>query len=527
MAISKLLGAIAAAAFALISANPVLASTLGGPNDPVVTLSKTLYQVSETGDITITGVPGHQVWLLTDKHAKTTVIPTLGTFALELGTTFMITPMGFIPPTGKITAVFTPDCDSLASQTPTFVQAVSMDPNQGLPLYVSNLDVVRMAKGDECFNCPKTPIADPTFGVTLGGTAVYLPGIGTDFEFAPGAVFSEYGDGTARLTGEIVRQSVPSERFLFDTLFQGRIGSAEPNYPPPTSPKLELAPSAYYSLGGPIDTDTWHYYPTFTGLLIGLDDFQGGIINIGRMGPSFQVGEGANGKDITYGGSAWMTVGIVTQPTSTTWSSSGGGDINISIGDCPALGNPLCATAAPVDAQSPQPGLAPHALVMFQMGGKFLFAGSGGEFTEFPDGSARLQGLLVHETDATLQWNIDVTFTGRIDAGDPANPPAGSPKLELFPTAYIWNGGPIDPASWHYYTDFSGTLKGSASLLGADVLVTRRGPAFQVGDGASGKNINFGGSAWTWFDVINQPLSGPALPVHTDGDINVNFVPCP
>ena len=529
MAISKLLSALACVAFALIAAPKALASPVAGPNDPVLTLSKSLYQVSDVGTATITGVPGHEVWLLTDKHAATTVIPSLGTFDLELGATLMITSMGTIPPTGILTGTFTPDCASLAAQTPTFIQAVSIDPNQGLPLFVSNLDVLRMAKGDECFNCPKTPIADPAFGASLAGTAVYLHGIGNDFVFAPGASFAEYGDGTARLTGEIFRPSAPTERFLFDTLFQGRVGPGEASYPPPTSPKMELVPAAYYPLGGPIDTDTWHYYPTFTGLLLGLDDFQGGVINIGRMGPSFQVGEGANGKDITLGGSAWMTVAVVAQPTSTTWSASGGGDINISIGDCPPLSTTICVTAATVDMHSPQQGLAPHAVVMFQMGGmaqKFLFAGSGGNNSEFPDGTARLKGLLIHDTNPLDQWEIDVTFSGRIDSGDPMNPPPGSPHFELLPTAYIWNGGPIDPALWHYYTDFSGTLKGMAALQGADVLITRRGPAFQVGDGANGKNINDGGSAWTWYDVINQPRKSPPLPLHTDGDINVDFVPC-
>jgi hypothetical protein len=526
MVISKIFSAIAGAALVLL-ATPGSAQTAGSPLDPVISLNKSLYDVTDLGVLTITGTPGHEIWMLTDKHSAVNIIPGLGTFGLEFSQSLAIAPMGTMPPSGTMTATFQPDCASVAAQTPTFLQAVSIDPQQGLPLYVSNTDVLRIAKGDDCFNCPLTPVADPTFGLTLAGTAVYLPGIGNDFVFAAGAVFAEYGDGTARLTGEIVRSSAPTERFLFDTIFNGRIGPGEANYPPPTSPKMELHPSAYHGVGGPSDPNTWHYYPTFTGLLIGLDAFQGGIISIGRMGPAFQVGQGANGKDVAHGGSAWMTVGIVTQPTQTVWNSSGGGDINITIGNCPLLANPLCVVASAVDLNSPHQTLAPHALVMFQLGGKFLFTGNGGDYTEFPDGTARLQGSLVHETDATLAWDIDVTFSGHIAAGDPLNPPAGSPKLELLPTTYIWNSGPIDPATWGYYTNFSGTLKGAASMLGANLLVTRRGPAFQVGDGASGKNINYGGSAWTYFDVISQPSQGAPLAIHTDGDINVDLLPCP
>jgi hypothetical protein len=218
---------------------------------------------------------------------------------------------------------------------------------------------------------------------------------------------------------------------------------------------------------------------------------------------------------------------VLTQPTTTTWAATGGGDINIQIGDCPPLGQPLCVTAAAPDSQSPQQQLAPHALVNFGYDGKFLFTGNGGEFTEFPDGTARLKGELVQAVDITKKWDIDVLFTNKVDVGDPQNPPAGSPKLELMPTAYIWNGGPIDPATWHYYQDFTGTMTGKDSYAGASLLVTRRGPAFQVGDGASGKNVTYGGSAWTFFDVITQPTSGPALPLSADGDINVNFVLCP
>lgn len=525
MALSRFGACLLGAALALFAAPSAHAGQT--PGAPTIALDKALYQTGDSVTLTVTGTPGRMLWLLFDRRPGPATLPGLGTFELDMGANLGAFPMGVIPPSGTFTASTSTDCFSSVVTQPTFIQAVTYDAQAPLPLYISNLSVLEVQRGDECHNCPKTPIQDPTFGVSPAGTAVYLHGIGNDFVFAPGASFSEYGDGTARLTGEIYRPTVPTERFLLDTLFTGYNGPGSVAYPPPGSPKKELAPGAYSDQGGPIDPATWHYYPFFNGLLIGLDDFAGGTVSIARMGPAFQAGFGANGKDTTYGASGWLNVAVLTQPTSTTLNATGGGDINISVGDCPPLSAPLCAIAAAPDIFSPQQQLAPHAVVMFQIDGKYLFTGNGGTFTEFPDGTARLTGELIHATDFSKKWDIDLLFTGKIDVGDPQNPPAGSPKLELLSTAYVWNGGPIDPASWHYYTDFTGTLKGKMSFDGADLLVTRRGPAFQVGDGANGKNINYGGSAWTWFDVINQPLQGQPLPVHTEGDINISLIPCP
>ena len=41
--------------------------------------------------------------------------------------------------------------------------------------------------------------------------------------------------------------------------------------------------------------------------------------------------------------------------------------------------------------------------------------------------------------------------------------------------------------------------------------MTNTGPAFQVGNGANGKNANFGGSGWYNWNVTSQPTSGGSL----------------
>ena len=529
MSLARLASRLLGGALLFLAPQAALAAPTAptAPGDPVIALDKAIYQTGETANFTVNGTPGHMLWLLFEKNQGPATIPGLGTFGLAMGPGLDAYPIGLLPPSGIFTASCTPDCASDAANGPTFVQAVTYDPQTSGPIAISNTEVFQVQRGDECYNCPKTPSSDPTYGVTPGGTAVYLHGIGNDFVFAPGATFAEYSDGTSRLTGEIYRPTVPTERFLLDVSFTGFIGPLDVGAPPAGSPKKELLPGAYLDQGGPIDPGSWVYYPNFNGLLIGLDDFAGGTISLARMGPAFQVGWGANGKDLTYGGSCWLAVTVLTQPTSTTWNATGGGDINIGIGDCPPLGQPLCVVAAAPDGFSPQQQLAPHAVVNFGFDGKYLFTGNGGEFTEFPDGTARLKGELVLVTDGTKKWDIDVLFTDKVDVGTPQNPPPGSPKLELVPATYIWNGGPIDPATWHYYQGFTGTMIGKDAYAGASMLVTRRGPAFQVGDGASGKNIQYGGAAWTWFDVISQPTTGPALPLKNEGDINVDLVLCP
>src|SRR5205085_10795046 len=102
-----------------------------------------------------------------------------------------------------------------------------------------------------------------------GGHALHIPSIGTDFVFQPGGQFSELANGTAVLTGLVVRQSDATQRFLVSATFTGRVDPADANYPPAMSPKTELASGAYVQNGGPVDTNTWHYYAQTNGTLIG------------------------------------------------------------------------------------------------------------------------------------------------------------------------------------------------------------------------------------------------------------------
>jgi len=139
------------------------------------------------------------------------------------------------------------------------------------------------------------------------------------------------------------------------------------------------------------------------------------------------------------------------------------------------------------------------------------------EFIENNDGTATLVGTAYANTDPTAILHVDVVLSGRTDST-----PSGSPKLELRDSAYVGDGGPVDPATWYYYTGVTGTFYGDGSLAGAVVDISRRGPAFQVGEGANGKNGAFGGSCWFDYSTVSQPDVG-SLPNSGRGDFNLDL----
>lgn len=161
------------------------------------------------------------------------------------------------------------------------------------------------------------------------------------------------------------------------------------------------------------------------------------------------------------------------------------------------------------------------------IGGNFVFSDRG-EFKEFPLlGTATLKGVVQSQTVATAQFDVCIEFDGLVEPGDADHPPIDSPKLELKPECYAENGGDVDTSGWRYYTTWSGTATGLGSLDGAVLSFTGVGPAFQVGEGANGKNQVFGASGWLAITTVSQPTRGGPLPEFAEGDINVDLVDCP
>ena len=121
------------------------------------------------------------------------------------------------------------------------------------------------------------------------------------------------------------------------------------------------------------------------------------------------------------------------------------------------------------------------------------FTGNGDlTWEECGDGTARLTGSA---TKYSTTYEIDITYSGYS-----TTPPQGSPKNN--------NCGSTNASGWYYYTDMSGTLKNGSYVY----TLTRRGPAFQVGNGANITATGFGGSGW-----FNATKNGNTIV----GDINI------
>jgi len=166
-------------------------------------------------------------------------------------------------------------------------------------------------------------------------------------------------------------------------------------------------------------------------------------------------------------------------------------------------------------------GLGGHDFYLPGIGTDFIFTPAPGGFTANPNGTATLTGTIRSVSNPANAFTVNVQFNGFTTTA-----PAGSPKKEFAPSAYIENGGPIDPAGWWYYTGFTGTLTGIGNYAGAVIDIVPMGPAFQVGYGANNKNGNYGFSGWFNWTVTQQPASG-SLQATGGGDINSDLVDCP
>ncbi len=181
------------------------------------------------------------------------------------------------------------------------------------------------------------------------------------------------------------------------------------------------------------------------------------------------------------------------------------------------LGN-SCMGSAETDAYG---GSGGHSVWMPGIATDLVFEPFAGSLIEHGDGTATLSGVARSADDADKAFEVTVTLSDYRQTA-----PAGSPKKELSASAYVENGGPVDPSTWYYYNAFSGTFVGVGDWQGAVVEIQLVGAAFQVGVGANGKNVNDGASAWFTWQVTQQPEHGPSLKTSGQGDFNLDFVGC-
>lgn len=158
-----------------------------------------------------------------------------------------------------------------------------------------------------------------------------------------------------------------------------------------------------------------------------------------------------------------------------------------------------------------------HAVWINGISRNLQFTSEAQAVRQFPNGDLTITGSVA---DGDIAFDIVLNYSGYTEQSD-------DPKLELRADAYVDNGGPIDPESWEFYSDFSATLTGTAGLWDGVVLsAALRGPMTQIGFGANGKNGNFGLA--NWFDATIESASGN-LPEGVSigqvfrGDVNIDL----
>ncbi len=141
--------------------------------------------------------------------------------------------------------------------------------------------------------------------------------------------------------------------------------------------------------------------------------------------------------------------------------------------------------------------------VLWLTGGRF-FSNVDLEWKEFADGTATLTGTVFDYTSTQTTYEVDATFSGRT-----VNTPANSPKNHECNNE--------DSSGWIYYTEFTGTITSTDGTWSTEL--TRRGPAFQIGNGANVTETQQGKyGACGWFDTTDNECSV--------GDFNINIGDC-
>jgi hypothetical protein len=111
-----------------------------------------------------------------------------------------------------------------------------------------------------------------------------------------------------------------------------------------------------------VDPSTWYYYPVWSGTLTGDGPcWNGAILDIVRTGPAFQVGAGANQKNINFGASGWFNWTVRQQPIGAApLPVTGRGDFNIDILPCPCfpVACASCVVRYPFSSSNPRTSLA-------------------------------------------------------------------------------------------------------------------------------------------------------------------------
>ncbi|HBP16992.1 MAG TPA: hypothetical protein DEA08_04235, partial [Planctomycetes bacterium] len=322
--------------------------------------------------------------------------------------------------------------------------------------------------------------AAATHSPSSGGHAFWLPDLpgGPKYVFKGTPRLNDQANGDLLLEATIVSAASASKQWEV-TLWL--TPSATPG------PKLELH-SQHYAPQGPIDPATWSFYV--------LDEARSGFKGKGAFSGKqltlihrptdkrygFQLGLGANGKNLKLGISGWLGY--------RGSFSADRGDLNV---DLAALSQCPGDTWRPEEAEATHTSYSGgHAFWLPDLPGGPVYRFQANPKLERRDGALLLEAKIKSATQPNKQWDVTLWLV-------PSQQPG--PKLELDPQHYA-PVGPIDPSKWELFVvdESRSTFKGRGGFHGKTLQILHR-PAsrqygFQLGEGANGKNLKFGISGW-------------------------------
>jgi len=133
-----------------------------------------------------------------------------------------------------------------------------------------------------------------------------------------------------------------------------------------------------------------------------------------------------------------------------------------------------------------------------------------GQWQERGDGSVRLSAYVQRAAAIDRDFYLELVFAGRIDPGAPNHPPIGSPVTTLLPAAYQPTG-PVDPSTYTYFTQVTGTMTGLRAFAGAQIDLAAASTA-QVGLGAANKSAALSLAADLNLTVVQMPTGNAFAP---------------
>ena len=152
--------------------------------------------------------------------------------------------------------------------------------------------------------CIAVPITGGCSSVAAPGYNFYMDGLvaGNPYFYFTGntALFTEYSNGTATVTGSIVHQVSTNVGFDISMNFNSKVAGG----------------TAPYNTCYTYNTSDWATYGGYSGKFTGKNQAAGAVINITPRANGLIVGTGANlEQKNNLGASAWYTMAIQSQPT--------------------------------------------------------------------------------------------------------------------------------------------------------------------------------------------------------------------